>query len=43
MGRVGDLTYSKIFDLMQYIKKEKSYTPVTTALGDLHYIRHILK
>ena len=43
MGRVGDLEYQKIFDLMQYVKKEKSYTPVSTSLGDIHYIGHILK
>ena len=43
MGRVGDLQYSKIFDLIQYMKKEKHYTPVLTTLRNFYYIRHILK
>ena len=43
MGRIGDLEYRKIFDLMRYVKKEKFYTPIHTAIYDLVYIRHILK
>ena len=43
MSRVGLLDYEKLFDLLQYLKKEKSYSPTVVALSGLNYILHMSK
>ena len=43
MARVGHLRYSKLFNLLQYFKKEKDFAPVVTTMSGLGYVRAMLK